>query len=266
MVVEPLVINRLGDTVHQRIVKDFPRANVISVDSSLTIPQMRAIGFREARADAIAVIEDHIIAPMGWADAMVCALHAGPEVVGGAVQNAATDTLLDWAAFLCEYSHCIPPLEAGNVSWLTGNNVVYRRRLIDRHRDAIEAGRWEDYLHQQIRDAGTSLICHPEIVVDHKKHYTFGEYMSQRYLYARSYAGARVQHASVFKRAAFGVAAFALPPLLLCRTVRRILAKGRHQAFLIKSLPLIALFVISWGAGEVIGYWFGPGDALSRVR
>jgi hypothetical protein len=181
------------------------------------------------------------------------------------VENAATGTLLDWARFLCEYSHCLPPMQAGPVDWLTGNNVVYPKTLLDRYRAVVEEGRWENHLHDAFRRDGIALVCHPEIVVGHKKHYTFGEYLSQRYLYARSYAGARVTGASAGVRAAYGLAAFVLPPLLFYRTVTRILKKGRHRGLLFKSLPLIAVFVVAWGLGEVAGYWAGAGNSLSRV-
>ena len=63
-----------------------------------------------------------------------------------------------------------------------------------------------------------------------------------------------------------GAAAFALPPLLFARTVSRILSKRRHTEKLWPSLPLIALFVLAWGFGEVIGYWFGAGDSLAKVK
>jgi len=120
-------------------------------------------------------------------------------------------------------------------------------------------------LHDTLRDEGVPLICNPEIVVGHKKHYTFQEYMSQRYLYARSYAGARVKGEALPKRIFYGLAAFILPPLLFYRIVTRIYSKGKHRALLFKSLPLIALFVTSWGWGEVVGYWFGAGDSLAKV-
>jgi hypothetical protein len=45
-----------------------------------------------------------------------------------------------------------------------------------------------------------------------------------------------------------------------------VLAKGRHRALLLRSLPLIAIFVCSWGLGEVVGYWFGAGNSAGRVR
>jgi hypothetical protein len=67
------------------------------------------------------------------------------------------------------------------------------------------------------------------------------------------------------RRFAYGAAAFALPPLLLYRTVARVLAKGRYRMQLLLSIPLLLLFIASWTAGEIVGYWFGPGDSLSRV-
>ena len=85
------------------------------------------------------------------------------------------------------------------------------------------------------------------------------------YLYARSYAGARVTVHSLSKRAACGVAALALPALLFYRTLTRVVSKGRYRGELIRSLLLLALFVNSWALGEVVGYWAGPGDSLGKV-
>jgi hypothetical protein len=263
---ELLVVERCGHAVREQVRRDFPAARVIEVDTSVTIPAMRALAFDAATAPAVAVIEDHVIVPEGWARRMLEALGDGSaQIVGGGVDNAATSTVLDWGAFLCEYSHCLPPLAAGQVEWLTGNNVIYPKSLLDRFQAVTHAGRWENALHDAMKGAGIRLVCHPDIVVGHKKHYTFGEYLSQRYLYARSYAGARVAGAPAARRLAYGAAAFLLPPLLFYRTVRRIVSKGRYRGWLIKSLPLIGIFVIAWGAGEVVGYWTGPGDSLSRV-
>jgi hypothetical protein len=263
---EVLVVNRLGGPSNAAIRAEAPWVRILPVTPAVTIPEMRALAFREAKSEAVAVIEDHVIVPEGWAQRLLAGLAAGHDVVGGAVENAATGTLLDWAAFLCEYSHCVPPLPEGPAEWLTGNNVAYRRAAVEKHLALLDAGNWENALHDALRAEGVALWCDPALIVGHKKHYTFWEYFSQRYLYARSYAGARIAGAGVVRKLAMGAAAFALPPLLFARTVRRILAKGRHTEKLWPSLPLIALFVLAWGAGEVVGYWLGPGDALARVK
>jgi GT2 family glycosyltransferase len=246
--VEVLVVDRLGDGVRTEVARRFPRARVIPVARETTIPRMREIAFGQASGEAVAVIEDHVIVPPGWARAL---LDARRET--GA------------AAFLCEYSHCITPLPAGPTSGLPGNNVIYDRALLQRYRDTIAAGKWENYLHDAMHRDGVPMVLRPEIGVGHKKHYTVWEYLSQRFLYARSYAGERVKGMPLAKRFAYGAAAFALPPLLMYRTVTRVLAKRRYRMQLLLSIPLLVLFIASWTAGEIVGYWFGPADSLSRV-
>ena len=263
---EVLVIDRLGGDLPETVRRRFPWARVVSTSPDATIPEMRHRAFQEAGAPAVAVIEDHIIVPPQWARQLLNELAEGRDAVGGPIENAATDTLVDWACFLCEYSGCLPPLPGGASTWLPGNNVVYRRSVLDRYRHVTVRGHWENHLHDAIRADGGTLWCAADIIAGHKKHYTFGEYLSQRFLYARSYAGARVKGASPVKRLAYGAAAFLLPPLLLYRTMRRTLEKNVDRRLIARSLPMISLFVCSWGLGEVVGYWFGAGDSLSKVR
>jgi len=259
-----LVVDRCGPVVRDAVRAHFPDAHLLEVPRETTIPAMRHLAFGQARGDSVAVIEDHVIVPPGWARALLDAQREAP-VVGGSVENAATERVVDWAAFLCEYSHCLPPLAAGPADWLTGNNVVYPRALVARYADRLRPDQWENHLHAMMRADGVVLTCRPEIRVGHRKRYTVGEYFSQRYLYARSYAGARVAAAGLPKRLAYGAAAAALPPVLFWRTTSRVVAKGRHRAELVRGLPLIALFVCAWAAGEVVGSWFGAGDALEKV-
>ena len=264
--VEILVVDRLGDEVRDALAREVPQAVVVPMAHDATIPMMRARGFEAAQADAIAVIEDHVVVPTDWARRLVDLVASGVDVAGGPIENSATEKLVDWAAFLCEYSGCLPPLPGGESEWLPGNNIVYRRSVLERYKDVYDQGRWENHLHDAMRADGVRLVMVPDLVVGHKMHYTFGLYMSQRYLYARSYAGARVSGRPAPVRAAYGLAALALPPLVFYRTLRRILSKGRHVEKLWPSLPMIVAFVFSWGAGEVVGYWFGAGTSLSKVR
>lgn len=263
---EVLVVDRLGGDVPSTVRIRFPEVRVVSTARDATIPQMRDLAFREVRGTAVAVIEDHIIVPPGWGRQLLAALADGHDVVGGPIENAATETLVDQASFLCEYSACLPPLPTGAAEWLPGNNVVYRRELLERYRAVTAQGGWENRLHDAIKADGGRLWCQGDLVVRHKMHYTFGEYLSQRFLYARSYAGARVAGAPPAKRLAYGAAAWILPPLLLYRTLQRIASKGVSRGLVGRSLPLISVFVCSWGLGEVAGYWFGAGNSLAKVR
>lgn len=262
---EVLVADRCGEAVRERLGQAFPSVRLIPAAPGTTIPDLRALAFDQAAGESVAVIEDHVIVPPGWAQQLLAAQARGEQVVGGSVENAATERWVDWAAFLCEYSQLIPPLAEGPVQGLTGNNTVYPRQLLRQHRDTVRAGRWENYLHDALRRDGVVLYQRPEIKVGHKKHYSVWEYLSQRFLYSRSYAGARTAGAPRARRLAYGCAAFALPPLMFVRVVRNVWRTGRHRGELIRSLPLLALFTTSWGLGEVVGYWFGAGDALAKV-
>ena len=261
---EVIVPERCGEAVRQRIREHFPWVTVVPVTAQTTIPQMRALAFAAATADSVAVIEDHVIVPAGWARALLDARQRGEAVIGGSVWNAANDRVVDWAAFLCEYSHLLPPLVSGPSEWLTGNNTVYARDLIIRY-GAEAAGRWENELHDVFKRHGVTLIMRPEISVGHKKHYTVGEYLEQRYLYARAYAADRVAQAGLLKRAVAGGVAFALPPVLLYRILKRVWMSGSHRSELVRSLPLLGVFVCAWAAGEAVGAWAGDGGALARV-
>jgi hypothetical protein len=262
---EVIVVDRCGEAVRRVVRERFPFARLLAADGGTSIPDMRLMAFDAATAPSVAVIEDHVIVPPGWAAQLLQAQGGADVVVGGSVENAATSRLVDWAAFLCEYSHCIAPMPDGPAEWLTGNNTIYPRRLLERYAPVLEGGRWENHLHDAMRRDGIQLVCRPEIRVGHKKHYTMAEYLSQRYLYARSYAGARMLGASIVRRLGYGVAAAALPPVLFYRTVRRVLSKKRHRRELVRSLPLLALFVTSWAAGEVVGSVAGPGDSLAKI-
>ncbi len=263
---EIIVVDRVGDELRRQVRAEFPDVVLVETGPEATIPDMRALAYPKATAPAVAQIEDHVIVPPGWARAMLDALDEGHDVVGGAVENAATETLIDWASFLCEYSSLLPPLPPGPSAGVPGNNVIYRRPLLAKYRHVIARGGWENRLHDAMRADGVDLIMRPEIVVGHKMHYTFWLYFTQRYHYSRSFAGDRVSGVGLPRRLAMGLAAFALPPILFYRTVSRVREKGQHVNELNRSLPLLAAFVVSWAAGEVVGYWFGPGRSLAKVR
>lgn len=263
--IEVLVADRIGEAVRSPLRVRYPHVRLLEAPPGTSIPVLRALAFEAARAEIVGVIEDHVIVPPDWAQRMLAAHNEGAEVVGGAVDNAARERLVDWAAFLCEYSHCLVLPLTGPTNWVVGNNVTYRRSLLKRFRDVIGQELWENHLHDAMQRAGVTLESRPDIRVGHKKHYTIGEYLYQRYLYARSYAGMRVEQAQRIQKLAYGLAALALPPVLLYRTVVRVLKAGRHRRELVKSLPLLGLFVTAWAVGEAVGYWWGAGDALGKV-
>jgi hypothetical protein len=265
VMMEAIVPERCGEAVRRAAAEKYPWALVLPVSQETTIPQMRALAFGHAHAPTVAVIEDHVIVTKGWARAMLDARARGERVVGGGLVNTATDGVVDWAAWLCEYNHLAGPMAEGKVDGIHGNHTAYDRELLVELRDVANSGQWEDALHNAIRAKGVALWSRPEIVAGHEKHYTVGEYTSQRFYYSRAYAAMRSKGAGLGKRIVYGLSAFALPPVLFLRIVSRVWRGGLYRRHLLPSLPLLALFVVSWGLGEVAGAWFGDGGALAKV-
>jgi hypothetical protein len=76
----------------------------------------------------------------------------------------------------------------------------------------------------------------------------------------------KLAKAGQIQKFAYGLSTLALPPILFYRTVWRVLKARRHKRELIRSLPLLVLFVTAWAFGEAVGYWRGPGNTLAKVR
>lgn len=264
--VEVLVPERCGEAVRAAVRARFPEVVLLPVPPDTSIPRMRALAFAAAHSDSVAVIEDHVLVPADWAAHMVRARTEGHQVVGGWVQNAATERIVDRAAYLCEYGHFLRPPASGPVDGVTGNNVVYERSLLERYREIPAAGRWEDRLHEAMRRDGVRLVSRPEIRVAHRKHYTVAEYAAQRFLYSRAYAGMRALDLPGWRRAGYRLATWLLFPVLLRRIVANGWAHPETRRDLVLSLPLLVVFCLSWTLGEIVGAWLGAGDSLQRVR
>ena len=263
---EILVVDRCGNEVRDALASRLPEVRVLPVDPATSIPEMRAVGFEHARGSAIAVIDDHILVPPDWPLQLQRALASGASVVGGSIYNAATGTIVDWAAFFCEYSHVIAPEATHDAERLTGNNVAYVRALRESYSAIARKGLWEDEFHNALRRDGIRLMCAPEIAVGHKMHQRMQEYISQRYWYSRARTGGASEHLTLSQRALGLARSFVLPPVLFARIVARVLRSHRHHRELLKSLPLVAAFVCVWAAGEGVGYTAGPGHALAKIR
>lgn len=254
------------DEPTRRLVRErFPHVTLLSFDEPMAVPELRAEGIFAAQAPYVAVIEDHCNVREDWVDRLVAAHGQGRSVVGGSIRNWPHRRVRDWAAFFCEYSRYLEPARAGEVDDLPGMNVSYDRRALDAIDDLLRAGKWESWLHARLLERGVTLWCEPAAVLDHAKDFGFREFLSQRYHYSRSYAGMRRNELGA-KRMLFALGSPLLVPLLYARIARDVLARRRHRRELALATPLILLYTSVWAGGEAIGYAFGGGRSLLRVR
>jgi hypothetical protein len=260
-----VVANRCADSVRLKIQERYPEVKIIDAPKETSIPHLRAMAFQESEGDIVAVLEDHCIVDPDWASTMLAAHRFRYPVIGGSVENAACERLVDWAHFFCEYSELMNPVAEGEAEGIPGNNVGYKRWVLDRFWSQIEMGIWDSTLHQQIRNAGIPLYRLPSLKVHHKMSASLWWFLTQKFHFARSFSSMRFADAFWLKRAAYGAAAPFFPFILSQRIFRRVWSSNAHRRALLLSFPIVLLLVVSWSVGEAIGYMFGPGSSHAKV-
>lgn len=245
----------------------FPEVRILAFDEPKSVPWLRAAGIKAARGRLVVVTEDHCVPHSDWYRRIVDAhSRTGWAAVGGGVENAATTRAVDWAVFFCEYHQHMSTVPEGVSDFIPGMNVAYDMEVLEPLRDLFDEGLWENFLHDRLRDAGHTLGLDPLIVVGHDKHFTVPMFLSERFHYSRSFAGMRVAGRGRGARLLWAGASALLPALLIARLTRQVLRRRQHVDWYIRSFPLVVLFSVAWAVGEFVGYLFGPGDSLLKVR
>jgi glycosyltransferase involved in cell wall biosynthesis len=262
---EVIVADWTDVDTRRTVCERWPAVRLLSFDEPMAVPELRAAWIAAARAPYVAVIEDHCVVRDGWARRLVDAHRNGHPVVGGPIRNGETRRLRDWAAFFCEYSEYMEPGPTGPVPTLVGMNVSYDRHAIEAMEDLLRAGRWETWLHPRLQTSGFELYSDGEAGLDHVKDFGFREFLSQRWHYARSHAG-MLNPQLGRRRIVYILGSPALVPLLYARIARSVMRKRAHRLRFLAASPLVLVYLSVWAAGEALGYAFGGGRSLLKVR
>jgi hypothetical protein len=262
---EVIVVDAVGGETRERIRAHRPAVDLVEVEGRLPIPRLRYRGVCRARGDLVAIIEDHAAVGPGWARAFLDS-HEGPwGAVGGIVENG-EHGLVNWAVFFCEYTPYMGPVAEGESRDLPGNNIAYKRPHLMRHARVLDDGKWESWINDRLRADGVPLATTNAAVVRHIKPFRLGYFLTQRFHFARSYAGMRRTDQGWPMRLVYVAGSMLLPALLSLRVARTALGKRRHLARFALCFPLVALFLTVGSCGEMVGYLVGPGGSLEKVE
>ncbi len=267
---EVIIGDRRDDEVGKKIDDGYPEVTRMACPANMSLPELRTLALDRATGRYIIVTEDHCVPSENWLESISHAFSEAPEnvvAVGGCVENGVSDTALDWATFLCEYSYFLDPVEEGDTTVLPGMNVAYKREIFPGlDRNLLTSGFWETTVHPVLIEKGLKFYSTNKIRLFHCKKFSFGLFARQRYIYSRYYAGLRFGKGQLLKRiVAFG-ATVLLPPLLLIRSRKQIRQKNRLEKEYKSAMPILLVFYVIWAYGEMAGYLLGTGDALARIE
>ena len=263
---EFLVVDRAGGDVAAGIAHDFPWVRLIRRPPGESVPDLRRHGIAAARADYVAIIEEHCVAAADWSATILRCIREPVAAIGGVVQDANYPRLMDWAVYFTEYNSYMPPVARGEVQDVCAANCVYRRDLLLRYLPEAGSGYWEAGLNHKLLASGERFRLEPDLVVYHTGPFGFGYYLQQRFLFSRAFAGIRRNHVSTAFRIGYLFLAPLLVPLLLARTASRVWAKRHRVDKFVQVLPHLLPITATYVLGEWVGFLTGPGDSLSKIE
>jgi hypothetical protein len=229
--------------------------------------QLRELAYRASGAPIVAITEDHCRVPADWAMRWLAAFRANPEAaaIGGSVENGATSRVIDWASFLVVQALSVPPVPTGPVTRLAGAvNVAYRRVAlagIDDH-DGLGA---MDAIHQRnLRRAGNILLSDDSIRVVHDQSLGVRGTSVIHFHAGRTFAAFLRRRSDLLAWLRF-LGVLIIPYARLVRAVAVACDRG-YGRVVARAWPAMLWLFWCQAAGQLVGFFAGPGDSPRRVQ
>lgn len=236
-------------------------------ESGSSVFRLRALGLARAQGDIVALTEDHCVVAPDWC-ARVLESHAANSdaaAIGGAVENGATDSVLDWVHFLISNGPHMRPLPSGDTRTLTGQaNVSFKRSCLPTQVPAD--GHVQMLFNRALERQGLRLVMDDRLVVWHHQSLGLAGTCAIHYHNGRTIAGYRLPRLTISGRMARLASCPILPGFLVLRTVLTTIRKRRERTRLAAGVPILALLATCHAFGETVGYLTGAGSSPHRVR
>lgn len=246
------------------LASDFPAVEWIVAPPRTTVPIMRRLGMRASRGRIVALLEDDCLVRSDWCRAVATAHDQTADVaIGGAVEPGPYRRGRDWAVYFCEYGRFMQPLPERSTTDLAGNNVSYKREVLDALPEDPE-GFYDVFVHRAWAREGRQLRADATLVIQQVNFWPWRYLTAVPFHHGRAFAGMRLSGTFWPLRAGAGLLAPFLPLLSVARIIRVVAGRRRHLAHLAQALPWIVVFTASWSLGESVGYLRGPGDSAAR--
>jgi len=255
---EIVVVDNSTDETADIIRRDFPHVKLVAADREKLIPELWGIGIGESASDYVALTTSHFVPADNWTAEILRAHEAAADAgIGGAIENDERAGAVSWAVYFCRYSPYMLPFGKTQVEDFAADNASYKRRDLERVKDAMRDGFWETFVHQEMRREGMSLLKSPEIIVYHQESFSFSGFMNQRFWHGRQFGKTRAARMSGVRRLMMVLLSPLIPLVYLFRITRRVVEKRRNVGKFLLAFPILVFFLLSWSTGEFSGYLLG---------
>jgi hypothetical protein len=263
---EILVVGNVA--IESAVRQRFPWVIWVQAEPFELTPHLWERGIRRSRGEVVVITTAHFVPGRDWL-AAIRAAHGrlAAPAVGGRIDPPAGGTPRGWATYLLRYSQYLSHRVEQPVTDLAGDNASYKRAALQSLEESPGQGFWEQEFHRALLEDGKSLLFVPEIAVRQAVSAPFWQFSRQRFQHGRRYGAARVLRFGPLERALRISTAPLIPAVFLAKIFRRVVGDGRYLGVLLRSLPILAAYLLFWAAGETCGYLgFGPRVGPPRSR
>lgn len=241
---------------------------VIEVGTIVSIGSSYAVGVHHAKADIVALAEDHCFPSADWAEQLIQA-HKNPyAAVGPALSNANPSTAVSWADMLIAYVQWMHPAISQTVNSLPGHNSSYKKDILLSYGDRlIEMLESETVLHWDLRSQGYELYLEAKAQAAHTNFAQLLPWLPIQFRAGLIFAASRaeVESWSWIKRSIYAVASPLIPVVRMIRILQALNQGKRKQVQMPRGTLLVTVLgLIADGLGQMIGYILGYGNALQQ--
>jgi len=217
------------------------------------VPDLWRDGIDAATGDVVALTISPMRPAPDWVETIRERM-TQEDVVAGAIDPGDGLRIVDWAEYFARYARDMRPFERRENPEIPGDNCAYRRELLVRTREIWKEGFWEPEVNRALREDGVALWHDPAVVVYQGRSAGFGAFFRQRLTHGRAYGRQRGARFGSGRNVAGVLLAVVIPLVLVVRTAREVLSRGRFRGRFVLSLPVLFAYDIAWAAGEALGH------------
>lgn len=228
--------------------------------------ELRRHAYARATGAILAITEDHCALPPDWGP-NVLEVHAeqpDAAIIGGAVENGARDTDLDWALFYVSHFRDMPSVGRAVRVPFAGITIATYKGWVTAELARLEALGMNEAGHQRrLAAQGHVLLMDDRIRVTHVQSASWRRALSITWHATRSSGATRRRHPGVG-----GILRFLASPVLPFVFLGLMVREGRRRRYepdwFRSSLPASFALLCVRTAGDAVGFAFGPGDSRNR--
>jgi hypothetical protein len=259
-----VVLGHRGDGFPDDVAGRYPGVRPV-VRPGGSASELRGAALETTTGDIVAITEDHCVVAADWIEAVLRAHREHPEAaaIGGAVENGATDTVMDWAAYFVGNAFAMAPLREED--GLPGQaNVTYKRWALP---ETLPPSGFHELEHNLVLAArGAETRVDDRMVVWHDQSLGFRGTLAIHFNAARASAGSQAAEMTRARRLGRALVTPLRQVGAVSLRLRAPWRKRRLRARMLAVAPAILLVASSAGAGKCIGFLAGPGDSAGRIR